>query len=93
MYSGYGRSTVIDGPSRSGCGSRAIGRGGGSAEAGPSEGGGRETVSFEDAFDAEVRQEFGDLGPAASTGDAGGGRGGERRGGDRGRRGGGRGRR
>ena len=48
---------------------------------------GRETVSFEDAFDAEVREEFGDLGPA-TTGDAagGGGRGGERR--ERGRRGG-----
>ena len=28
--------------------------------------GSRETVSFEDAFDAEVRQEFGDLGPAAT---------------------------
>ena len=47
---------------------------------------GAEVVSFEDSFDAEVREEFGDLGPA--TTDGGGGRGGERRGGDRGRRGG-----
>jgi hypothetical protein len=38
-------------------------------------------VSFEDAFDAEVRQEFGDLGPQAAP--EGGGRGGERRGGGR----------
>jgi polyribonucleotide nucleotidyltransferase len=45
--------------------------------------GGTEVVSFEDTFDAEVAQEFGDLGPAATEG---GGRGGERRGGDRGRR-------
>jgi polyribonucleotide nucleotidyltransferase len=58
-------------------------------ESAPAEGGDRETVSFEDAFDAEVRQEFGDLGPAASGGDTGGGRGSERRGNDRGRRGGG----
>ncbi len=50
-----------------------------------------DTVSFEDAFEAEARQEFGDLGPATSGGDTGGGRGGEARGGDRGRRGGGRG--
>ncbi|MGK2949600.1 MAG: S1 RNA-binding domain-containing protein, partial [Acidimicrobiales bacterium] len=48
--------------------------------------GDRETVSFEESFDAEVREEFGDLGPKADTG---GGRGGERRGGG-GRRGGGR---
>jgi hypothetical protein len=41
-------------------------------------------VSFEDAFDAEVRQEFGDLGPTST--DGGGGRGGERRGGGRNRR-------
>ncbi len=46
---------------------------------------GAEEVSFEDSFDAEIRQELGDLGP----GD--GGRGGDReRGGDRGGRGGGR---
>ena len=42
---------------------------------------GTETVSFEDSFDAEVRGEFGDLGPAST--DGGGGRGGERRGGGR----------
>ncbi|MEO7572303.1 MAG: S1 RNA-binding domain-containing protein, partial [Acidimicrobiales bacterium] len=47
-----------------------------------------EVVSFEDSFDAEVQKEFGDLGPSAAP--EGGGRGGERRGGDRGRRGGGR---
>src|SRR5690606_6211540 len=47
-----------------------------SADAG-SNGAPRETVSFEEAFDAEVREEFGDLGPAAT--DGGGGRGGERR--------------
>jgi polyribonucleotide nucleotidyltransferase len=54
---------------------------------------GVEVVSFEDAFDAEVREEFGDLGPAApasADADRGGDRG-PRRGGDRGgRRGGGR---
>jgi polyribonucleotide nucleotidyltransferase len=60
------------------------------SDAAPSDAGDREVVSFEDSFDAEVAQEFGDLGPAATTTD-GGGRGGERRGGDRGRRGGGRG--
>ena len=47
---------------------------------------GAEVVSFEDAFEAEAKETFGDLGPA--TADSGGGRGGERRGGDRGRRGG-----
>ncbi|MCB0960651.1 MAG: S1 RNA-binding domain-containing protein, partial [Acidimicrobiales bacterium] len=61
--------------------------GGGDADAGS---GGRESVSFEDAFDAEIREEFGDLGPGAersSGGDRGGDRGGR---GGRGRRGGGR---
>ena len=57
------------------------------SDAAPAEASGAEVVSFEDTFDAEVAQEFGDLGPAATEG---GGRGGERRGGDRGRRGGGR---
>ncbi len=51
----------------------------------------RETVSFEDSFDAEIREEFGDLGPGndrgGDRGGDGGGRG-DRRGG--GRRGGGR---
>jgi polyribonucleotide nucleotidyltransferase len=53
-------------------------------------GGGRDTVSFEDAFDAELREEMGDLGPVASSGDRGGRDRGDRggRGGDRGRRGG-----
>ena len=56
----------------------------------------RQEVSFEDAFDAEIRQEFGDLGPGGrgereSSGDDRGGRGGGRRGGGGGsRRGGGR---
>jgi polyribonucleotide nucleotidyltransferase len=51
------------------------------------DGGRREVVSFEDSFDAEAREQFGDLGPAATDGGA---RGSERRS-DRGRRGGGRG--
>jgi polyribonucleotide nucleotidyltransferase len=59
---------------------------------------GAEVVSFEDSFDAELRQEFGDLGPAeaAPSGDRGGDRGRGGRGGGGGRggdrpRGGGRG--
>jgi len=56
----------------------------------PSDSGdGAVAVSFEDAFEVELREEFGDLGPAetprSGTGGDGGGRG---RGGDRGRRGG-----
>ena len=45
---------------------------------------GAEVVSFEDSFDAELREEFGDLGPEATAGaDRGGDRGGDRwRGGD-----------
>ncbi len=64
------------------------------AAAEPTSGAARESVSFEDSFDAEIREEFGDLGPgserpAGSGGrPSGGDRGGERRGG--GRRGGGR---
>jgi polyribonucleotide nucleotidyltransferase len=48
---------------------------------------GAEVVSFEDAFDAEVREEFGDLGPGESSSVGGELRrsGGESRGGDRGR--------
>ncbi len=47
--------------------------------------GDREVVSFEDSFDAEVRQEFGDLGPASEGGgDRGGDRGGRGAGGRRG---------
>jgi polyribonucleotide nucleotidyltransferase len=68
----------------------AGGRGG---DDGGSASGDREYVSFEDAFDAEARSEFGDLGPApvhegGSRSDRGdrGGRGGRGRGGDRGRR-------
>ena len=51
----------------------------------PAASSGAETVSFEDSFEAEAKETFGDLGPASTDG---GGRGGERRGGDRGRRGG-----
>ena len=63
------------------------------APAASSSGPARETVSFEDAFDAEVREEFGDLGPGSERpGGSGGGRSGGRSGGGRdgGRRGGGR---
>ncbi len=60
------------------------------AESAPAAEGDREYVSFEDAFDDEVRTEFGDLGPEATTtgggGDRGGRSGGRGRGGDRGRR-------
>jgi polyribonucleotide nucleotidyltransferase len=58
----------------------------GPREPAPAEASGAEVVSFEDAFEAEAKEAFGDLGPP--TADSGGGRGGERRGGDRGRRGG-----
>ncbi|MEY2464749.1 MAG: hypothetical protein QOH64_2887, partial [Acidimicrobiaceae bacterium] len=47
-----------------------------SADAGNG-GGDREYVSFEDSFDAELRKEFGDLGPAGEQAPAAG-RGGER---------------
>ena len=50
----------------------------GSSDAGSSEGGDREYVSFEDAFDSEVREEFGDLGPEPVGGGGGGDRGGDR---------------
>ena len=80
------------------------GEGGGSSEGGSSssdDGGSssnggvsRDEVSFEDAFDAEIREEFGELGPGQQGGgDRGGDRGGRSgggRGGDRGGRGGGR---
>ncbi len=47
------------------------------------------SVSFEDAFEEELREEFGDLGPEAPRSSSGGGNGGGGRGGrDRGRRGG-----
>ncbi|HWJ98395.1 MAG TPA: S1 RNA-binding domain-containing protein, partial [Acidimicrobiales bacterium] len=66
----------------------------GSDDAPASDGGSapkRETVSFEEAFDAEVREEFGDLGPGSERpGGSGGGRSGGRGGRDGGRRGGGR---
>ena len=63
------------------------GRDGGDGDGGASSGSGddtkREYVSFQDSFEAELRDEFGDLGPAST----GGGRdGGGRRGGRRGRR-------
>ncbi|MGE3620773.1 MAG: polyribonucleotide nucleotidyltransferase, partial [Acidimicrobiia bacterium] len=62
--------------------------GGGSASSG---GAAAATVSFEDSFDAEIREEFGDLGPAAAEGGSDRGDRGER--GDRGGRRGGGGRR
>ena len=78
----------------SSAGSSGGGGGGESAPAAaPASDSGRESVSFEDSFDAEIREEFGDLGPGADrgAGGGGGGRGGERRGGGGGgRRGGGR---
>ncbi len=43
------------------------------------------SVSFEDSFDAEAREQFGDLGPAAAAAPSGGGSRGNDRGGDRGR--------
>jgi polyribonucleotide nucleotidyltransferase len=58
----------------------------GGESGGASSGGDREVVSFEESFDAEIREEFGDLGPG---GERGGDRGGDRSGG-RGGRGGGR---
>ncbi len=62
------------------------GAGGGDGDGDVAGGGGdRDYVSFEDAFDSELREEFGDLGPA----EVGGGGGGERRGGGGERRGGG----
>ncbi|HMQ25770.1 MAG TPA: polyribonucleotide nucleotidyltransferase, partial [Acidimicrobiales bacterium] len=58
----------------------------GSADAGDGDGAsGAVSVSFEDAFEEELREEFGDLGPEAPRG---GGDGGGRGGRDRGRRGG-----
>jgi len=57
----------------------------GSASPARDEGNGsaRETVSFEDSFDAEVREEFGDLGPAEQSGGGGDRNSGGRRGGGR----------
>jgi len=43
----------------------------------------RETVSFEESFDAEIREEFGDLGPAEQSGGGGDRNSGGRRGGGR----------
>jgi len=67
---------------------------GGSADApsgGSADAGGRESVSFEDSFDAEIRAEFGDLGPGNDRGGDRGGDRGPRNSGNRGnRRGGGR---
>jgi polyribonucleotide nucleotidyltransferase len=60
---------------------------------GSSSGAPRESVSFEDSFDAEIREEFGELGPGAERPAGGGDRGGRSGGSDRrggGRRGGGR---
>ncbi|MGD9795407.1 MAG: polyribonucleotide nucleotidyltransferase [Acidimicrobiia bacterium] len=67
---------------------------GGSSDGGASDrgerssggGAGAPTASFEDAFDAEIRQELGDLGPAAAGGPSGDRPRGDRPGGDRGPR-------
>ena len=70
------------------------GGGSSSSAGGGDDAGDRDYVSFEDAFDSELREEFGDLGPAEVGGGGGAGRGGDRRGGGgggRGGRGGGRG--
>ena len=61
------------------------GEGGSSAGGGGGGAGGDEVVSFEESFDAELREEFGDLGPAETAGGRGGGDRGDR-GGDRGPR-------
>jgi polyribonucleotide nucleotidyltransferase len=87
---------LVDGDGDGGSSGSSSGSGGGSARSGgrrsssssssseggssSDSGGSTTTVSFEDSFDAEVREEFGDLGPATSGG------GGERRGGDGGGR-------
>jgi polyribonucleotide nucleotidyltransferase len=70
----------------SGGSSSHSGGGNGGERSGASEGrGNRDEVSFEDAFDAELREEFGDLGPAEVSSDRGDrgdrGRGGSRSGG------------
>jgi polyribonucleotide nucleotidyltransferase len=65
---------------------RASDSAGGSSDAGGS-GPPRESVSFEDSFDAEIREEFGELGPGGERPAGSGGRGGR---GGGGRRGGGR---
>jgi polyribonucleotide nucleotidyltransferase len=78
------------------------GDGGGSSESAPApaadapaasegaSGADREYVSFEDAFDSEIRSELGDLGPASESSGGGGGNGGGRGRGGRGGGGGGR---
>jgi polyribonucleotide nucleotidyltransferase len=49
-------------------GGEGSGGDGGGRGSGESASPGTESVSFEDAFDAELREEFGDLGPAVATG-------------------------
>jgi polyribonucleotide nucleotidyltransferase len=58
----------------------------GGGDGGSSSGGGTEVLSFEDSFDQELREEFGDLGPASAPPAS---EGGGRSGGGRGRSGGG----
>ena len=78
--------SLASSPAPEGTSSSGGGNGnGGSSSAAPSSTP-SERVSFEDAFDAEVAGEFGDLGPASATAGGGEGRGGERGGGDRRRR-------
>ena len=52
---------------------------------GSSSSGGGSSVSFEDSFDEEAREQFGDLGPAAASAPAGGGSRSSSGSGDRGR--------
>jgi polyribonucleotide nucleotidyltransferase len=92
--SGSGAVAGRSGPAPDPVATRASAAGATGAAAVSSSGGSDvQTVSFEDAFDAEIRSELGDLGPAGRSA---GGEGGERRGGGGGARrrgGGGRGRR
>ena len=91
--SGSGAVAGRSGPAPEPVATRASAAGATGAAAVSSGGSDVQTVSFEDAFDAEIRSELGDLGPARSS-SGGGGEGGDRRGGGgRRRSGGGRGRR
>ncbi len=82
-----GDATGSGGSPKAGDGADAVGAAATDADAG-STGGSRDTVelNFSDAFDAELREEFGDLGPATTRPGGGGGRndrGGRGRGGQR----------
>ena len=72
---------LVSGGGGGGRSERAESSGDEGSDAGDAGGSATETVSFEDAFDAELREEFGDLGPGSSRPGGGGGR--NRRGGGR----------